>query len=179
MQSFRWLTVAVASAAGMIWLIALGTVPVIRISTATTAAVPFWYMATAFPVLGMLVADVVVLWAFCRARLYWIELACQVAVLILISFLRLSLKLPVSGHSLLFAYFIFRRAVIPIPPHRTRKLEMTIAVALFLATASVKIFWWGDYVTLILGVIIASVMTFFSYLIIGRRNFKTSRKGYY
>jgi hypothetical protein len=168
-QHFRWLTVAVVTVAGVIWLSMLGTVPVVRISRAIDIAVPFWYMATAFPILGMLVADIAMLWVSYRSGLYWIELAGQIIVLVIVSSLRLSLKLPISGHALLFSYFILRRAVIPIPRHRSRKLESAIAIGLLLIVAYVKIFSWGDYLTLILGVGIAAVMAWISYILVGKR----------
>lgn len=168
-QHFRWLTVAVVTVAGVIWLSMLGRVPVVHISRAIDIAVPFWYMACAFPILGMLVADVAVLWASYRSGLYWIELSGQIIVLVVISSLRLSLKLPISGHALLFSYFILRRAVIPIPRHRSRKLESAIAIGLLLIIISVKICWWGDYLTPAMGMSIAAVMAWVSYLVVGRK----------
>jgi hypothetical protein len=51
--------------AGAAWLAHKGPVPVIRITTPLPERAPFWYMLLAFPVLGMLVADLFDLW---RAR---------------------------------------------------------------------------------------------------------------
>ena len=48
--------------AGAAWLIHTGPMPVIRISTPLPVMAPTWYMLLAFPVLGMLVADLVDLW---------------------------------------------------------------------------------------------------------------------
>ena len=48
--------------AGAAWLAHKGPVPVIRITTPLPEMAPFWYMLLAFPVLGMLVADLFELW---------------------------------------------------------------------------------------------------------------------
>jgi hypothetical protein len=168
-QSFRWLTVAIVTGAGAFWLFALGSVPVIRVSSAMDTAVPFWYMLTAFPILGMLVADVFVFRVSHKDNLFWVELSCQIALLVLLSYLRLALKLPISGHSLLFSYFILRRTIIKIPGHRTRRIELSIAVIFFLIMAYVKLLWWSDYVTPILGIGIAAVMMFISYIAVAKR----------
>jgi len=65
--------------------------------------------------------------------------------------LRLVLRLPVSGHSLLFAYFILRRLFIGIPGHSLARAECMIAVLFYAITSYVKVFWWSDPITVSVG----------------------------
>ncbi len=163
-QRFRWLIIAAVTLAGIVWLLGLGSVPVIRISIATSLNVPFWYMVTTFPVLGMLVADVFVLRATYRSNILWIELTFQIALLIFVSSLRLSFAIPISGHALLFSYFILRRIVIGIAGHACRTQELVIAVVLFAIMAGVKVFVWFDYISLILGTAVAGLVKDFRWV---------------
>ena len=62
--------------AGAAWLAHKGPVPVIRIMTPLPEMAPFWYMLLAFPVLGMLVADLFELWrvvAYFLFRRLWLR----------------------------------------------------------------------------------------------------------
>ncbi|HSJ52950.1 MAG TPA: hypothetical protein VLC52_04315, partial [Anaerolineae bacterium] len=89
--------------AGALWLYAKGPVPVVRGTTPLEEMAPFWYMVSAFPVLGMLVADLVLLLLRYGLDRRSVELAFQLAVLLLISNARLGIRLPISGHPLLWS----------------------------------------------------------------------------
>jgi hypothetical protein len=147
----RWAVVLVTTAFGTMWLYHKGPVPIVRVTTPLQEPVPFWYMLSAFPVLGMLVADLVSLFATYGFERRTAELGFQVGVLILASNLRLVLRLPMSGHSLLFAYFILRRLFIAIPGHSLVKAECVIALLLYAITSYVKVFWWSDPITVAVG----------------------------
>ena len=54
-----WFIVAAVSLVGMLWLLHAGPTPVIRITTPLDENAPFWYMISAFPILGMLIAELV------------------------------------------------------------------------------------------------------------------------
>jgi hypothetical protein len=53
----RILIITVVTIAGAIWLHISGPMHVIRITTPIDQFAPFWYMLSAFPFLGMLLAD--------------------------------------------------------------------------------------------------------------------------
>ena len=147
----RWAIVLVTTVFGTAWLYHKGPVPIVRVTTPLQEAVPFWYMLSAFPVLGMLAADLVSLFATYGLERKTTELGLQIGVLVLTSNLRLVLRLPVSGHSLLFAYFILRRLFIGIPGHSLARAECMIAVLFYAITSYVKVFWWSDPITVSVG----------------------------
>ncbi|MEP7012083.1 MAG: hypothetical protein ABJC13_17295 [Acidobacteriota bacterium] len=119
---------------------------------------PYWYMLLAFPVLGPLVADLLDLYislGFARPTL---ELGFQIGLIVLLSSARLSALLPVSGHSLLVSYFIFRRLLLPANPRGRSALELAFAVAAFAAIAYPKLAWWSDPVTLCAGIALGALL---------------------
>lgn len=137
----RWATVLAITLFGAVWLLYKGPVPVVRVTTPMQETAPFWYMLSAFPVFGMLVADLISLVAQYGLASKTVELGFQIGILVFVSNARLALRLPISGHSLLFAYFILRRLFIPIPFHGLARLECVVAVFLFAVTSYVKIVW--------------------------------------
>jgi hypothetical protein len=161
--------VAVVTSVGAMWLAAIGAFQVVRISSATNTTVPFWYMLMAFPILGMLVADVFTLKVSNKLNVFWVELVFQIVILVFISGLRLIFRLPISGHALLFSYFILRRIIIRIPDHKTRNLEFIVAIVFLVIMAYVKLVLWNDCVTPFSGLGIAILMMLFSYLVISPR----------
>jgi hypothetical protein len=115
----------------------------------------------------MLIADLFSLHArrgFDRSTL---ELGFQIAVLVLVSNARLVLRLPISGHSLLFAYFVLRRLFIHIPEHGLAQVECMIAAFLFAITSYVKVVQWSDPLTVITGIVLAVVLMAVSLLVLG------------
>lgn len=77
---FRVGLVLACTLAGAAWLIHQGPVPVVRITTPLPEAAPFWYMLLAFPILGLLVADLLDLYKAERFSPSTIELARQIAL---------------------------------------------------------------------------------------------------
>lgn len=152
------------SFAGALWLSFTGPVPVVRISTPLPEVAPLWYLVSAFVVLGMVVADLVE--EACiglRRRQPWI-LGIQTATLVVVSNLRLAVRLPVSGHAALFAFFILYRVL--RSRHGLRPIgrwEVLAATGLLLATAYVKLVWWTDAVTLVVGVVFGGVLAVLGY----------------
>src|SRR5437867_5203047 len=122
--AIRVAVVLACTVAGIAWLLHKGPVPVIRIMTPLPEPAPFWYMLAAFPVLGLLVADMVDLVLADGLTLNTLELGCQIVVLILLSNLRLGIRLPISGHALLVSYFIFRRLFIPAASAVQNRIEL-------------------------------------------------------
>lgn len=171
----RWAVVLMTTAFGAAWLYHKGPVPIVRVITPLPEAVPFWYMLSAFPVLGMLVADLVSLFATYGLERRTAELGFQVGVLVLASNLRLVLRLPMSGHSLLFAYFILRRLFIGIPGHSLARVEYVIAMLLYAITSYVKVFWWSDPITVAVGTVIAVGLTAISFRVL--KSYKTNSIG--
>jgi hypothetical protein len=113
-------------------------------------------MVLAFPVLGMLMADLIDLYRKRGLDRGTIELAVQVGLLIAISNLRLGMNLPISGHSLLVSYFLVRRLLLkPYPPGQQRP-ELALGITAFAAIAYPKLFWWKDPLTLIVGVVVGT-----------------------
>lgn len=158
----RWIIVLIVTVLGALWLACSGPYHVIRITTTLEEITPFWYQMTAFPILGMLLADLAAIFALYGLSWIAVELGAQIAILILASHFRLVLSLPVSGHALLFAYFLLRRAFIRIPEHRTAWIEAAVAGLFFCLIACAKIFWWTDPITIGVGILIAGCLALLS-----------------
>ena len=165
----HWTVVAIVTAAGAIWLLHTGPVPVIRITTPLEETAPFWYMLSPFPILGMLVAELVGIIATSGVHRRAIELACALAVLVLVSHFRLAIRLPLSGHSFLLSYFICRRALLSHPRLRSHRTELWIAGGMFLAMSYVKLTWWTDPITLSVGAITGAALFWLSRIAISGR----------
>jgi hypothetical protein len=150
MWGTRIASISMVTLAGAGWLWAVGPRPVVVVSTLTPETVPTWYILSAFPVLGMLVAE-----GFALAhRQRWaaaLVLAAQIAVMVILSSGRLIILLPISGHVLLFAFFLTRRSRARRWTSNSDLIELATAASFGLATGFIKLVWWSDPITLILG----------------------------
>ncbi len=155
---FRLGIVLACTAAGAAWLAWKGPTPVIRITTPLAEPAPFWYMLSAFPVLGFLVADLLDLYRREGLRRGTVELAFQIALLVALSSLRLGVRLPISGHALLLSYFLFRRRLFGPSATRWHRIEWLIGLGLLAVVAYPKLFWWRDPVTLLTGIALGAVL---------------------
>jgi hypothetical protein len=146
----RAVAIALVTAAGAAWLAAKGPVKVIIGTREIDEIAPTWYMLAAFPVLGMLLADVLdaalerggvrggVRGLFAKRT---VVLGASVALLVVVSNLRLGIRLPISGHVLLMTYFLglrcFARRIALDPVARPavveRRIELGVVLALFAA----------------------------------------------
>jgi len=147
----RLALISCVSLVGALWLSWKGPVPVLRGTTALPEVTPFWYMEAAFPILGMLLADLVDEAMAGMFRRRTLALVSQIALLILVSNMRLDARIPVSGHAALIAFFIWRRIGSRTPANLFGRVEIAAAAAALLVVASVKVFWWHDTVSLVLG----------------------------
>lgn len=149
----RFIIISLITLTGALWLFIKGPVAVIRGTTALDEIVPFWYMVTAFPVLGMLVADL--LSAFRKHSLGrpTILLFLQIFILVFISNIRLRLQIPISGHAFLFAFFIFQRIFGREFKELFQKVEFAVVIILLLIIGYIKLAWWNDPLTLFIGII--------------------------
>ncbi len=154
----HWCIVFAVTVAGAIWLIHTDPVPVIRITTPLAENAPFWYMLSPFPILGMLMAELIGTLAIAGMRRPSVDLISSIAVLVVISHFRLSLRLPLSGHAFLLTYFILRRAFLKHPKYPSRRLEIWIAVIMFLVMLYPKLVWWTDSITLCVGVVAGALL---------------------
>jgi hypothetical protein len=163
----RFIVIIACTLAGAAWLYQKGPVPVIRITTPLPEPAPFWYMLSAFPILGILIADLIDLYrrhGICRSTL---ELAVQICLLVGISNLRLGIRLPISGHSLLVSYFLARRFLVgPVTPG-PNKVEIALGVCVLIAVSYPKLLWWRDPVTLLVGTIGGLMLAVLSRVITG------------
>ena len=170
----RWMIIFITSLAGIIWLYIKGPIPVIQVTTELDIMAPFWYMFTAFPILDMLLADLVILFSTYRFDIRVIELGIQVVALVLISNSRLLFLLPISGHALLLSYFILRRIFIKIQKHDHLWTELSIAIIIYSLIVYTKIVWWNDPITLGVGTVVAIVMVIISNYVLNK-NFATAK----
>lgn len=157
----RAVVVVAVSAAGAAWLAAKGPVKVIVGTREIEEIAPTWYMLAAFPVLGMLFADVLdaalAVGVFAKRT---VVLGASVALLVVVSNLRLGIRLPISGHVLLMAYFLTLRprlralglAPVARPAVVAARVEGYVVLALFLAVTAIKLLHWKDWQTFLLGV---------------------------
>jgi hypothetical protein len=166
LNTVRWICVPLMTGLGALWLAWRGPVPIMSGTTPLPGFVPEWYMLTAFPILGMLLADCFIL--AMQPRRHWaaLELAIQIALLFALSSLRLKFGIILSGHTLLFAYFIVRRMGVPFPPRAVRRFDLLAAGALLLLTSYVKVAWWHDLSTLTSGIVIGGLLALVSVFIL-------------
>lgn len=165
-ETARWLLIAAVTIIGAVWLRHRGPEPIIRVTMPLKETAPFWYMLLPFPVFGMLVADFFALLTDRSSLFPAVELGIQLAVLVAISSLRLSFALPVSGHALLFSYFMLRRILVGVPIHGTSGAELAIAAALLGITVYWKLVLWDDPVTLSAGLAIGLALAVGSRLLV-------------
>ena len=147
--AIRLAIIGTLTVAGGLWLHFTGPLPVVRVTTRTDEFVPFWYMLTAFPVLGMLCADIV---DALRARDYrsCAILAIATCGIVALSAGRLSLHLPISGHALVIGYVLSLRLV-----RRSNPLalaELLVSAGFLVVIAYPKLMMWGDPITLGVGI---------------------------
>jgi uncharacterized membrane protein YeaQ/YmgE (transglycosylase-associated protein family) len=151
----RGAIVAAATLLGCAWLAAKGPVKVVVGRTEIDEFAPTWYMVSAFPVLGMLAADVIE-----RARRHGIlaretlGLGGAVALVVALANLRLGVRWPVSGHVLLLAFFLVLRATFRAKPDgRPRAeavastVEFVLATSILVAVSVIKLIHWHDTLT--------------------------------
>jgi hypothetical protein len=153
-----WGIVTLVSGVGAVWLVHTGPVPAIRIMTPLKENAPFWYMISPFPVLGMLVAELVGLIATQGMKRVSVGLGVAIGVQILVSHLRLGICLPISGHAALLSYFTLRRALVRYPHLASRKVELWLSVVLWLVMSYMKLVSWTDPITLSLGALIGALI---------------------
>ncbi len=147
----RILIIAAVTIAGAVWLHITGPIRVIRITTEIKEFAPYWYMISAFPFLGMLIADLFDLYRDSGFSKPTIEIACTLAVIVILSNLRLGIRLPISGHTLLVSYFLFRRLFVDRNNNPISRLEVIFGILVLAILAYIKLFWWTDPITLGLG----------------------------
>ncbi len=154
----RWSVAAATTLLGAAYLQWKGPVPVVRVFDTLPIDAPDWYMLSAFPILGLLLADLLDLVATRR----WgraIELCAQLGLMVFLSAARLELRIPISGHALLFSAFLLRRAWLREPPVAWRRSEQALGAILLAMVVGVKLLWWRDPVTLAVGVVVATILT--------------------
>jgi len=149
----RFIIILAVTIVGALWLYIKGPIPVIRGTTALDEIVPFWYMVSAFPVLGMLVADLLASLGKYRFGRRTILLFSQIFILVVISNIRLSLKIPISGHAFLFSFFIFYRIFGKDIKDTFQKAEFAVVIMLLLIISYIKLAWWNDPLTLSVGLV--------------------------
>jgi len=164
-QWAHWSVVIIITGTGALWLTRTGPVPVIRITTPLEEHAPFWYMLSPFPILGMLVAELVGTAVTSAVRRRSIELTCAIAILVIVSHFRLAFCLPLSGHSFLLSYFILRRAFLDHTPIPSRHAELWIAVGMFIVMLYIKLAWWTDPITLAVGSAAGAVLFWVSRIV--------------
>lgn len=150
--------VVACTLAGWVWLALQDPIPVIRITTPLAETAPFWYMLLAFPILGLLVADLFDLYRSEGISRSTVELALQIALIVLLSSARLSARLPLSGHSLLVSYFVARRFLLPSLPPGLSRAELWLGLGVLAAVVYPKLFWWSDPVTLLTGMALGAAL---------------------
>src|SRR5262245_18009179 len=142
---FRAGVIAAATLAGWAWLAAKGPVHVIVGSTEIDEFAPTWYMLSAFPVLGMVAADVFgqarSAGRFARSTLV---LASFAALVVVLANLRLGARLPISGHVLLLSFFLAHRlGVRTWSPFEVG--EFAASLAILVAVTAIKLLRWLDW----------------------------------
>jgi hypothetical protein len=154
----RWLVALATTLVGGLYLHWKGPVPVVRVFDTLPIDAPTWYMISAFPVLGLLAADLLAL-ALERRWRRAVELGLWMLMMTLLSHSRLELRIPISGHALLFAFAWMRWTREAEPAPRGRQMEQALAATLLGMVIAVKLLWWRDPTTLLVGVATAVCMS--------------------
>lgn len=174
----RALVIVAVTAAGAAWLAAKGPVKVIVGTTEIDEFAPTWYMLAAFPVLGIVLADVLgaaldvggARGLFAKRT---VVLGACAALLVAVSNLRLGIRLPVSGHVLLMTYAMVLQSrahlLGPRPVARpavvASLVEYVVVRALFVAVTLIKLLHWHDALTFgvgaIGGIALATLVVYF------------------
>jgi hypothetical protein len=143
--------VALTTAVGAVWLWHEGPIPVIIVTTPSAEFAPYWYMLSAFPVLGILLADLNELWHIERERRTVFAFASEIALLVLLSNARLAARIPISGHTLVMSYCLLRN---PLPQEidQLKRYEFGLILLMLLMVCYLKLAWWHDPITLLTGV---------------------------
>jgi len=162
---FRIIIVISLTALGALWLYISKPIPVIRGTEPLSIIVPTWYMLMAFPVLGMLISDFFELMGVRTSKLPAVELALQITILVLLANTRLAKAIPISGHAMLFTYFIIRRLTVARRAGIISKIELSITILFILITIYMKLFVWDDPLTLVWGVITGVALGMISLLL--------------
>jgi hypothetical protein len=155
---FRLGIVSACTLAGGVWLTVQDPLPVIRITTPLAETSPFWYMLLAFPILGLLVADLFDLYRSEGLSRSTVELGAQITLIVVLSSVRLSARLPLSGHSLLVSYFVARRLLLPSSPRGRSRVELWLGLGVMAAIVYPKLVWWSDPVTLLAGMALGAAL---------------------
>ncbi len=145
------LGIAVATLIGALWLLWRGPTPVMRGSEVMDSAAPFWYMISAFPFFGILLAESWLAWGSGTGQV----LLGQVLVIFILAALRLTLHIPVSGHVLLLSFFLLWDMKRLDQPYLTEFLFAVGILALLLYT---KVILWQDAMTAMWGVALAIII---------------------
>lgn len=130
----------------------MGPAPVVRITTPLEEMAPFYYMVSPFPILGMLIAECLRI-----NKNQALNLGFAIVALVVISSCRLALRLPISGHSFLFSYFVLRRLFII---SNAPRYELWTGVLLLAGMCYMKLVWWTDPITLGVGMASGCVLFF-------------------
>jgi hypothetical protein len=162
---------------GALWLYIIGPMPVVRISSPLHEKVSFWYMIGAFPFLGMLCADLAILFISYKWHNKFLELGISIVLLVYLSSLRLIVKIPISGHSMLLGYLILRRVFIKFPSRKERILELLCSSTVLGMIIYYKLVLWNDPISLLSGLFLSGVLISISLLILGTT--KDARGNYY
>jgi hypothetical protein len=145
------LGIAAATLLGALWLLWRGPAPVVRGTEVRDATVPFWYMISAFPFFGILLAESWLEWPTRRGK----TLLVQLLIIVLISILRLTLFIPISGHLLLLSFFLLWTMNNLEQPYLT---EYILGVGVLMLLVYTKVFVWQDAMTAVWGVAMAFVI---------------------
>ncbi|MCZ7567374.1 MAG: hypothetical protein M5U01_02085 [Ardenticatenaceae bacterium] len=154
---WRFLAALLSTLAGAVWLRTQGSMPVVRGTMPLDLEVPFVYMLSAFPFLGVLTADVFVLLRSPASRKAAFLLAAQVGVIILLSAARLSYRLPISGHILLLTFFVQRS--MSRRSHTAYTIETGLGLLALAVLIGIKLVAWRDWVTVGWAMAVAIVLS--------------------
>ena len=135
---------------GWIYFEIQGYPPVVTANDTLTSVTPVIYMIPIFFLLGILFGEVLWNWYQIKDFKYFIINLTGLAVIVTVSGIRLTFKIPFSGHSLILSYYIMQELI----TNRSKYIfRVMVGFLILLLTSFYKIFLWQDPITLILGLI--------------------------
>ncbi len=128
---------------------------VITATETLTITTPAIYMIPVFFPLGMLLGEIIYNWIEGRIFEEFLVNLGGILLIIIFSGIRLVLKTPFSGHSLILSFFLLHEL---ISNKRNYMIRIIIGLSIFLITMFYKIIIWNDPITLISGLILGSLI---------------------
>jgi len=113
------------------------------------------YMIPVFLPFGILIGEVIWFWNEKKDRFFYLLLSIECIIIVIFSFIRYVIIIPLSGHAIILFFYILHQAINSKLKHPIRFL---IGIGVLIITVVYKIFLWNDPITFFLGALLGIVL---------------------